>query len=181
MHRTTEDGMSPTVSVAITLALSALETYVQCLTKPISSINGRDSVSIEHSQPVPPSIAAAIAYLLSNNGHPNCEIGFIFLMHVTMLDMLPLYDRAQYNFSSCLDPSLNRILHDKFLPHIYYRLNKSKVAQFDCIDGRLFTRLIWEFTNPEFDLNWDDLSLQSTRDIWKQVITHFPKIHLDWK
>ena len=59
-----------------------------------------------------------------------------------MLYILPFHNHIQYNFSSYLNLFLNHIMNDEFLSYVYYHFSKSKIAQFDCIDERLFIQLI---------------------------------------
>ena len=92
--------------------------------------------------------------------------------------MHPFQDRAQADYSPSLSPALNHVVHNEFLPRIYNILNKFEIYDgFNIIDGRLFRRMIWEFTD-DFDLR--DPAIQATQSLWKQLITNSSHIHLDF-
>jgi hypothetical protein len=66
---------------------------------------------------------------------------------------------------------LNSIVHDKFLPRLYTVLSRIDTSSIDIIDGRLFGRMLWEFTNPESKLDHFDPIIQKTRELWNAT-TH---------
>ena len=173
MHRTANDGMNPLVSVAIVDALRELSKYIECKSK---------SVGIPPSTSTSPSkgnaINAIALYLSTVKVYPHYELSFIFLIHVNILDALPLQDRAQADYFRSLSPALNRIVHNEFLPRIYNILNKFEIYDgFNIIDGCLFGRMISEFTD-DFDLR--DPAIQATQSLWEQLITNSSHIHLDF-
>ena len=152
MHRTVDNGMDPFVSAAIVNALRELDNYIECKSK---------SIGIPPSTSTSPlkcnAINAIASYLSTVKIHPHYELSFIFLMHVNILDALPLQDRAQADYFPSLSPALNRVVHNEFLPQIYNILNKFEIYDgFDIIDGRLFGRMIWEFTDPDHDFDMQD-------------------------
>src|SRR5947207_2271939 len=176
MHRTANDGMNPLVSVAIVDALRELSKYIECKSK---------SVGIPPSTSTSPSkgnaINAIALYLSTVKVYPHYELSFIFLIHVNILDALPLQDRAQADYFRSLSPALNRIVHNEFLPRIYNILNKFEIYDgFDIIDGRLFGRMIWEFTDPDHDFDLRDPAIQATQFLWEQLIANSSHIHLDF-
>ena len=176
MHRTANDGMNPLVSVAIVDALRELSKYIECKSK---------SVGIPPSTSTSPSkgnaINAIALYLSTVKVYPHYELSFIFLIHVNILDALPLQDRAQADYFRSLSPALNRIVHNEFLPRIYNILNKFEIYDgFDIIDGRLFGRMIWEFTDPDHDFDLRDPAIQATQFLWEQLIANSCHIHLDF-
>lgn len=178
MHRTANHGMNKFVSVGIIHALRELDNYIECKSK---------SIGIPSSMSTSPSkcnAINAIALYLSTvqvQVYPQYELSFIFLMHVNILEGLPLQDRPQADYFSPLSPALNRIVHNKFFPRIYNILNKLEIYDgFDIIDGRLFGRMIWEFTDPDHNVDLCDPAIQATQTLWDQLIANFQHIHLDF-
>jgi hypothetical protein len=168
--------MDPHVSVAIAEAMVALNSYIDSKKK---------SVGIAPATSTKPSkcnaINAIASYLSTDKVHPHYELSFIFLIHATLLQTLPLQDRAQADYFPSLSPALNRVVHDEFLPRIYDILNKLEIYDgFDVIDGRLFGRLIWEFTDPEYDLDLQDPAIQAVQSLWDRHITESSRIQLDF-
>src|SRR5436853_7219562 len=166
MQRTADDGMNPLVSVAIAEALRELDNYIEYKSK---------SLGIFASMPMNPSkcnaINAIASYLSTVKVQPHYELGFIFLMHVNILDTLPLQDRAQADYFPSLSPALNRVIHNEFLQQLYHVLSTFEIYDgFDIIDGRLFGRMIWEFTDPDHDFDLADPAIQTTQSLWEQVI-----------
>ena len=176
MHRTADDGMNPLVSVAMLDALRKLDRYIECKSKLVGI---PPSMSMNTSKC---NIINAIAsYLSTVTVQPHYELSFIFLTHGNILDALPLQDRAQVDYFPSLSPALNRVVHNEFLPRIYNILHTFAVYDgFDIIDGRLFGRMIWEFTDPDNDFDLRDPAIQATQSIWGQIIAESAHIHLDF-
>lgn len=170
MHRTRDNGMSNAMSMAITHALKALNRHVESMANTLWSASRLDSRStVGLTSPFPPSSAAIATYLSTFQDHPHCEIAFVFLCHVAMLDVLPLHDRAQANYFPSLSPTLNTIVHDEFLPRIYNFLSGIGIERIDVIDGRLFGRMLWEFTSPDSDIDHTDPIVQKAQELWSQA------------
>jgi ATP-dependent RNA helicase DDX60 len=168
--------MDPLVSVAIAEALRELDSYIAFKKK---SIGVAPTISTKPSKCN--AINAITSYLSTDKAHPHYELSFIFLMHATLLETLPLQDRAQADYFPSLSPALNRVVHDEFLPRIYDILNKLEIYDgFDVIDGRLFGRLIWEFTDPEYEFDLQDPTIQAAQSLWDQLITKSSRIKLDF-
>ena len=177
LHHKTEDGMNPFVSVAIVDALRGLDNYIERKSKSIGI-----PPSIPSTNPSKCNVRNAItSYLSIAKNHPHYELSFIFLMHVNLLDALPLQDRAQADYFPSLSPALNRVAHDEFLPQIYNILNTFEIYDgFDIIDGRLFARMIWEFTDPDHCFDSCDPAIGATQSLWEQVTTNSCHVHLDF-
>jgi ATP-dependent RNA helicase DDX60 len=178
MQRTVDDGMNPLVSAAIVEALRKLDSYVEDKGK---------SVGMFTSAPMHPAkcnaINAITSYFSTVTCQPQYELCFIFLLHVVILDKLPLQDRAQADYFTSLSPSLNRVVHNEFLPRIYNILHTFEIYDgFDIIDGRLFGRMIWEFTNPDYDFDTRDPAIQTTQSLWEEVTaaSQASRINLDF-
>jgi hypothetical protein len=169
MKRTADDGFSSRMSDSINHALAALNKYVDKIinTLRISS----SSVGVLMGKNTAPTVAAIVTYLSRFKSHPHCELAFIFLSHVAMLEIVPLQDRAQADYYSSLSPTLNSIVHREFLPRLYTILSRIDTSGIDIIDGRLFGRMLWEFTNPESKLDPCDPIIQKTQEFWKAT-TH---------
>ena len=117
-----------------------------------------------------PSVAAIAAYLSAIHKHPEPELCFIFLMHLTLLRDLSLQARAQVDYFQSLCPTLNRIVHNEFLPCVYYLTRTSNdTPDVDPMDGRLFGRLNWEFTNAAYGVELNDPVIQTTLRLWLQI------------
>jgi hypothetical protein len=86
-----------------------------------------------------------------------------------MLEHLPLEDRAQADYFQSLSTSFNRVVHDDFLPRIYHILGDCSLSSIDIMDGRLFGRLLWEFTNPAVAIDYTDPVIQKTQEIWNAL------------
>src|SRR5271170_4399449 len=177
MHRTTGDsGMNPLVSNAIPDALHELDNYINCKSKSIGSPGAMSTIPSKCN-----AINAIASYLSTVKIHPHNELSFIFLLHVNILNALPLQDRAQPDYFPSLSPALNRVVHNEFLPQIYDILNKFEIYDgFDIIDGRLFARLIWEFTDPDHDFDLHDPVIQATQCLWEKLIANSFHVDLDF-
>jgi ATP-dependent RNA helicase DDX60 len=169
--------MDPLVSVAIAEALQELDNYIAFKKKSVGISPAMSTKSSKCN-----AINAIASYLSTDKVHPHYELSFIFLMHATLLDTLPLQDRAQADYSPSLSPALNRVVHNEFLPRIYDTLNKFEIYDgFDVVDGRLFGRLIWDFTDPEYDFDPQDPTIQATQSLWdQQHSTKSSRIQLDF-
>jgi len=175
-YGTNNDGIRPLVSSPITSALREINSYVERKAK---------SIGIRPLEPTGPSkcnaITGIICYLSSvPKDFPHYELSFVFLAHATILGRLPLQDRAQVNYFASLSPELNGIVHKEFLPTIYSILNQLESYDgFDILDGRLFARMLWEFTDPNHDVDFDDPVLQATQSLWEQITKDSSHISLD--
>jgi len=175
-YGTNNDRIRPLVSFAITSALREINSYVERNAK---------SIGIRPLEPTGPSKCNAITgiscYLSSvPKDFPHYELSFVFLAHATILDRLPLQDRAQVYYYPSLSPQLNCIVHKEFLPAIYNILNQLEIYDgFDILDGRLFARMLWEFTDPNHDVDFDDPVLQATQSLWEQITKDSSHISLD--
>ena len=171
------------VTVAISDALLRLNDYIQHRNMCIGIHPSLSFLTIASKSSLRHSINDTIAsYLLTVNTHPHRELAFIFLLHITILKSLPLQGRAQPGYFESLSPMLNRIVHNEFLPHIYYLLNQlERHNGVDTIDGRLFGRLIWEFTNPAADIDTCDPAIQAAQKLWTQTVVNLvADCHLDF-
>src|ERR1700737_24725 len=165
MNRTADDGMDAKLSVAIGQALTSLNKHIQRKIPVRILPPGHPSTSSDSA-----SIIAIRAYLSMVQSHPHSELAFVFLSHVAMLDILPLQDRAHGDFFQSLSPDLNRIVHDEFLPWIYNFHYAADIKGVDIIDGRLFGRILWAFTNPESSIDQSDPAIQKAQRLWTQAI-----------
>ena len=119
------------------------------------------------------SIAAIKMYISTIPSPPELELCFIFLVHLAMLDALSLRARAQADYFSSLCSRLNNVVHQIFLPRMYHLLGISNIETgIDPMDGRLFGRLIWEFTNPSSSIDMNDPIIQKTQESWAQLTVH---------
>src|SRR5271154_4962935 len=151
--------MNPFISDTIVDALQKLHNYIECKSRSIGSAPP-PLTSLSKCN----AINAIAWYMSSVDVFPHCELSFIFLLHAKILDSLPLQDRAQAAYFPSLHPDLNHVIHNEFIPRIYNILNKFQVYDgFDIIDGRLFGRMIWEFTDPNQDFDFRDPVFQATK------------------
>lgn len=126
------------------------------------------------------SIAAIGDYLVDFPNHPDLELCFIFLTHLVMLEFLDIRSRAQADYFESLCPSLNRIVHQIFLPRMYRLLCISQHDPgIDPMDGRLFARVIWEFTDRASSVDLNDPVIQKAQELWDQLTLRSNQIILD--
>jgi hypothetical protein len=129
MHRTVVDGMDPMVSVAIGDALMELSNYIQLRNKSIGIYPSLSLSTIATTSSQRPSINAITSYLLTVHTHPHRELAFIFLLHTTILDSLPLQGRAQQDYFRKLSPTLNYIVHRNFLSPDLLPVKSGRIPQ----------------------------------------------------
>ena len=168
--------MNPLVSNAILDALHELDNYINCKSKLIGSPGAMSTIPSKCN-----AVNAIDSYLSTVKVHPHYELSFIFLLHVNILNALPLQDRAQPDYFPSLSPALNCVVHNEFLPQVYDILNRlENYDGFDIIDGRLFARMIWEFTDPDHDVDFCDPAIEVTQSLWEQLTANCSHVPLDF-